>query len=96
MVLELRYWPIELVDIAGLLAITKTDMMGLVLRDNDALDINPPAGDSNLSVGGSDWLWAVTAFFIVSFVRLPISSSGPYSMPLVEPPPSDAGLTISR
>ncbi|KAF7550574.1 hypothetical protein G7046_g7966 [Stylonectria norvegica] len=42
--------------------------MGLLYYRNDALDINPPAGDSNLSVGGSDWLWAATAVFVVSFL----------------------------
>lgn len=42
--------------------------MGVIIRDNDALDINPPAGDSNLSEGGSDWLWAATAVYVVSFI----------------------------
>lgn len=39
-------------------------------RANKALQINPPSGDQALSVGGSDWLWAVTAVFIVEFVGL--------------------------
>ena len=44
--------------------------MGLILvRDNDALDVNPPAGEAHLAVHGSDWLWAVTAVYVVSFVR---------------------------
>ena len=38
-------------------------------RKNDALNINPPAGQQQLSVNGSDWLWAVTAIFVISFVR---------------------------
>lgn len=37
-------------------------------RANDALNVNPPAGDSRLSVHGSDWLWAVLAVFVVSFL----------------------------
>jgi bacteriorhodopsin len=37
-------------------------------RENDALNVNPPAGDQNLSEHGSDWLWAVTAIYVVSFV----------------------------
>jgi hypothetical protein len=39
-------------------------------RANEALQINPPAGQQRLSVGGSDWLWAVTAVFILEFVGL--------------------------
>jgi len=41
--------------------------MGVILqRSNQALDINPPTGDTHaLSVAGSDWLWAVTAFYAV-------------------------------
>lgn len=43
-------------------------MAVIQVRSNDALDINPPAGDQHLSVHGSDWLWAVTAIYIVSFL----------------------------
>ncbi|KAJ8124001.1 hypothetical protein O1611_g9463 [Lasiodiplodia mahajangana] len=44
-------------------------MPALILgRGNDALNINPPAGDESLSVHGSDWLWAVTAIYVVSFI----------------------------
>lgn len=39
-------------------------------RGNDALNVNPPAGDQQLSVNGSDWLWAVTAVFIVSWLAM--------------------------
>lgn len=42
--------------------------MFLVPRDNDALEVNPPAGDQYLSTNGSNWLWAVTAVFTVSFL----------------------------
>ncbi|KAJ0115243.1 hypothetical protein J7T55_001653 [Diaporthe amygdali] len=45
--------------------------MSILIRANDALGINPPSGvDSALSVHGSDFLWAVTAIFIVSFLGL--------------------------
>jgi bacteriorhodopsin len=45
--------------------------MGLIFaRANEALDINPPAGDQYLSTNGSDWLWAVTAVYTLSFVSL--------------------------
>lgn len=42
--------------------------MYLVSRTNQALDINPPAGDEHLTTAGSDWLWAVTAVFVLEFV----------------------------
>jgi len=46
-------------------------MPSLILaRKNDALNVNPPAGDQQLSVGGSDWLWAVAAVFIVSWLAM--------------------------
>ncbi|KAH6995992.1 hypothetical protein BKA56DRAFT_695354 [Ilyonectria sp. MPI-CAGE-AT-0026] len=45
--------------------------MSLLSRGNDALNINPPAGvDDALSQAGSDWLWAVTAIYIISFIGL--------------------------
>ncbi|GAP90084.2 putative heat shock protein 30 [Rosellinia necatrix] len=40
----------------------------LLSRTNAALDVNPPAGNEQLSVNGSDWLWAVTAIYAVSFL----------------------------
>ncbi|KAI0200532.1 heat shock protein 30 [Astrocystis sublimbata] len=40
----------------------------LLGRGNAALDVNPPAGSEELSVNGSDWLWAVTAIYVVSFL----------------------------
>jgi bacteriorhodopsin len=42
--------------------------MGILQRTNDALDINPPAGDQYLSENGSNWLWAVTAVYSLSFL----------------------------
>ncbi|OAA67844.1 heat shock protein 30 [Niveomyces insectorum RCEF 264] len=45
-------------------------MAAIHIRSNDALNINPPSGDEHLVVHGSDWLWAVTAIFIVSFLAV--------------------------
>jgi len=43
--------------------------MGVIFeRANDALNANPPAGDEQLSVHGSDWLWAVMAVFTLCFL----------------------------
>lgn len=42
--------------------------MFILPRTNKALEINPPAGDNFLTVNGSNWLWTVTAIFIVSFL----------------------------
>jgi len=42
--------------------------MSLFTRSNDALNINPPVGNRHLSVGGSDWLWAVCAIYSFSFL----------------------------
>lgn len=43
--------------------------MVLFARGNDALYANPaPAADQVLSLHGSDWLWAVTAIYIIAFV----------------------------
>lgn len=50
--------------------------MAVLARTNDALNVNPPAGDNYLSVNGSNWLWAVTAIYVVSFVRPPLSRPG--------------------
>ncbi|KAM3074328.1 D-3-phosphoglycerate dehydrogenase 2 [Clarireedia jacksonii] len=35
---------------------------------NNALNINTPNADRNLTVHGSDWLWAVTAIFALTFL----------------------------
>jgi len=46
--------------------------MAFLPRGNDALNINPPVGvDLALTDHGSDWLWAVTAVHIISFVSFP-------------------------
>lgn len=43
--------------------------MEFIYARNDALEVNPQGGDSHLSEGGSDWLWAVMALFTLAFVR---------------------------
>ncbi|KAK0704964.1 heat shock protein 30 [Lasiosphaeris hirsuta] len=45
-------------------------MAFLAARVNDALEINPPAGDQFLTVNGSNWLWTVTAIYVVSFLAI--------------------------
>lgn len=43
--------------------------MGVIQgRNNFALTINPPLGDSVLTTNGSNWLWAVTALYAFSFL----------------------------
>ena len=37
--------------------------MGVIVRRNDALEVNPPLGAEQFTVEGSDWLWAVTAIY---------------------------------
>ena len=50
--------------------------MNVLPRANDVLNINPPVGvDEALSLHGSDWLWAVTAIYAVSFVSFPITAA---------------------
>lgn len=44
--------------------------MAILPRANDALTINPPAGDQQLTEHGSDWLWAVTAVYVVAYLAL--------------------------
>ncbi|KAI8628350.1 family A G protein-coupled receptor-like protein [Xylariaceae sp. FL1651] len=45
--------------------------MALYLRGGPSLTINPPIGVSEaLSLAGSDWLWAVTGIYLVSFLSL--------------------------
>ncbi|KAK0639295.1 heat shock protein 30 [Cercophora newfieldiana] len=43
-------------------------MAVLTTRVNDALTINPPAGDQFFTVNGSNWLWTVTAIYTLTFV----------------------------
>ena len=51
--------------------------MDILSRANDALSTNPPLGvDEALSQHGSDWLWAVTAIYIVAFVSFGFTSHG--------------------
>jgi bacteriorhodopsin len=43
-------------------------MAVLNIRVNDALTINPPAGDQFYTVNGSNWSWTVTAIYALTFV----------------------------
>jgi len=43
-------------------------MAALYARANDALDVNRPNADRNLTVHGSDWLWAVTGVMGLTFL----------------------------
>lgn len=43
-------------------------MSFILERSNDALRTNPSNANRNLSTGGSNWLWAVTALFAVTFL----------------------------
>lgn len=40
----------------------------LVPRRNAALDNNPPAGDAHITTHASDWLWAVFAIMLLSWL----------------------------
>jgi bacteriorhodopsin len=43
--------------------------MSVLPRRNDAPGVNPPTGvDEALSAHGSDFLWAITAIYVVAFV----------------------------
>jgi len=43
--------------------------MGLIIRTNDALNVNPPVGTaSHLVTNGSDWLWAVDAVYCTTLI----------------------------
>lgn len=52
--------------------------MGLLIRDNEALTVNPPEGEA-LTVNGSNWLWAVTGVYCISFVIFFALSFKPFS-----------------
>lgn len=43
-------------------------MTFLLPRDNDALTIHPPNADKSLTTNGSNWLWACTAVYGVTFL----------------------------
>lgn len=48
---------------------TSAEMPVIFERDNEALTVNPPPpAEQVLTVNGSNWLWAVTAIYIVSFL----------------------------
>ncbi|KAH7136358.1 hypothetical protein EDB81DRAFT_801986 [Dactylonectria macrodidyma] len=42
--------------------------MNFIYARNDALEVNPQGGDSHLTEGGSNWLWAVMTLFALSFL----------------------------
>ncbi|KAH8888237.1 heat shock protein 30 [Thozetella sp. PMI_491] len=44
--------------------------MGLIKRANDALTVNPPAGDEFLTTNGSDWLYTVAAIHAFTFLAV--------------------------
>ncbi|KAH7464197.1 hypothetical protein FOMA001_g17976 [Fusarium oxysporum f. sp. matthiolae] len=43
-------------------------VIDLIYSRNDALNVNPQGGQSHLSEGGSDWLWAVMACFSLALL----------------------------
>jgi len=45
-------------------------MPSIVLRSNDALNLNPPVGVQHITVHGSDWFWAVFAVYALSLVAV--------------------------
>jgi len=45
-------------------------MATLFERANDALNVNPPAGDQYLTENGSNWLFAATALFLLTFLAV--------------------------
>jgi bacteriorhodopsin len=49
-------------------------VIDLIYSRNDALHVNPQGGQSHLSEGPSDWLWAIMACFSLAFVRRPCES----------------------
>ncbi|KAK3313058.1 heat shock protein 30 [Apodospora peruviana] len=52
--------------------------MGILFeRGNDALNVHPPAGDQHLTTNGSNWLWALTAVFLLSFLAFFVLSLRP-------------------
>ncbi|KAH6688339.1 FDD123 protein [Plectosphaerella plurivora] len=54
-------------------------MDAIIAARNAALtDNGPQLGDDILSTGGSSWLWAVTALFLVSFLAVAVLSMRPF------------------
>jgi len=54
-------------------------VMDMIYPRSGALQVNPQAGDSHLSEGGSSWLFAVTALFFVGFLALFVLSLRPHN-----------------
>ncbi|RYP81888.1 hypothetical protein DL769_001813 [Monosporascus sp. CRB-8-3] len=48
--------------------------MGILVRDNDALEVHPPAGAEQFTTNGSNWLWALTAVYGLLFLVFVASS----------------------
>ncbi|KAI1844136.1 hypothetical protein JX265_011030 [Neoarthrinium moseri] len=53
--------------------------MGVIARANEALQVNPSFGGDSLTTNGSDWLWAVTAIYALSFLIFFATSFKPFS-----------------
>ncbi|KAI3572820.1 hypothetical protein IWW34DRAFT_873233 [Fusarium oxysporum f. sp. albedinis] len=51
--------------------------MEFIYSRNDALEVNPQGGQSHLSEGGSDWLFAVMACFALTFLAYYVLSFRP-------------------
>jgi len=51
--------------------------MTLVGRGNDALYVHPPQGAHHLTTNGSNWLWAVTALMLLSYLVFFVLSMRP-------------------
>lgn len=49
----------------------------LLRRDNDALRVHPPQGAHQLTTNGSNWLWAVTAAMLLSYLVFFVLSMRP-------------------
>jgi bacteriorhodopsin len=52
-------------------------MNTLYARDNDALRVHPPQGAARLTTNGSNWLWAVTALMLLSYLVFFVLSMRP-------------------
>jgi len=77
-----------------------TSIMSVLLmgRDNDALRTNPPNANKHLTTHGSNWLWAVTAVFALTFLSWLIWSfilKGPGQHPNHKPSSGDDAIVHS-
>ncbi|PKS05185.1 hypothetical protein jhhlp_008553 [Lomentospora prolificans] len=52
-------------------------MASILPRTNRVFESNPPGAEQHLSVNGSNWLWAVTAVFLFSFLIVSILAVRP-------------------